>query len=255
MRGAQRRVPPVHHCVRITPARTGNADRRTSWCPRRPDHPRVCSESTPLRRPMVMLSAPPPMDHPRVCGEHGTGTPTAGNWLGLPPRVRRRPVHRVTRRRHRGDHPRECGERRHPVRRVSDLGITPARAGRTITPAQVTPSHSGSPPLARGAPLPELPPGLHRGITPARAGKASLGPLPGSACRDHPRMCGEHPPNVLSWKNAYGSPPRIRGALLVGDWHVLAPRITPACTGRVGLVNWGEASGRTRKACLARCLC
>ncbi len=72
-------------------------------------------------------------------------------------------------------------------------------------------------------------------ITPTCAGRASSGLRPGSACRDHPRVCGEHGSARYTPGVTLGSPPLVRG-VLIGPWHQPdAERTTPACAGEHGL--------------------
>ena len=90
----------------------------------------------------------------------------------------------------------------------------------------------GSPPRVRGkaAWLPFM--RITRGITPACAGKSRfhcgvLYPL-----WDHPRVCGEkalHDGGILP---AQGSPPRVRGKVVVSRNLCLLSGITPACAGK-----------------------
>ena len=90
---------------------------------------------------------------------------------------------------------------------------------------------AGSSPRVRGAPR------LHRheaeeeGIIPACAG--STNPLRGflNVLRDHPRVCGEHfAASSASW-SAFGSSPRVRGALNAFVASRLYDGIIPACAG------------------------
>ena len=70
------------------------------------------------------------------------------------------------------------------------------------------------------------------GITPACAGKRELRSASGSACRDHPRVCGEKAWSTFSSLKNSGSPPRMRGkdCARFADWRVVG--ITPACAGK-----------------------
>ena len=136
--------------------------------------------------------SPRPRDHPRGCGENPRQTPLDAPAWGSPPRMRgkQRTVHssrnrcRITpadagktARQHVDgagdrDHPRGCGENSSDNVKCSfDLG---------------------SPPRMRGKPLYERFATASAGITPADAGKTLLLPLKLSACRDHPRGCGEN---------------------------------------------------------------
>ena len=52
-------------------------------------------------------------------------------------------------------------------------------------------------------------------ITPARAGSIKTGYFAMFESKDHPRACGEHFQQVLMNWMILGSPPRVRGALIV----------------------------------------
>ena len=90
------------------------------------------------------------------------------------------------------DHPRVCGE--HLAAHI---------------PGCATP---GSSPRMRGALRAERAEGRLAGIIPAYAGSTSKILAPHSSQRDHPRVCGEHLPNVHAYLASRGSSPRMRGA-------------------------------------------
>ena len=110
-------------------------------------------------------------------------------------------------------------------------GIIPACAGSSRFRHQGKARCRGSSPRVRGAVC--LPRWLlvYHGIIPACAGSSwssRSGPRRG---RDHPRVCGEQPPNERVVPCPTGSSPRVRGAAisyaLLLAWH----RIIPACAG------------------------
>ena len=130
-------------------------------------------------------------DHPRVCGEKGQKVLNQRYTTGSPPRMRGKEqrfsytqlqaritpayagksrIRRACTDRHR-DHPRMCGEK--------------------TAKSRNRPSGIGSPPHVRGKVEGEVFAPWRLGITPACAGKRELRSASGSACRDHPRMCGE----------------------------------------------------------------
>ena len=91
---------------------------------------------------------------------------------------------------------------------------------------------TGSPPRMRGkAVLCGFPAG-NVGITPAYAGKRGPRSAWGSACRDHPRVCGEKPVTTRFASSFWGSPPRMRGKVQLQPWQPTALGITPACAGK-----------------------
>ena len=129
------------------------------------------------------------------------------------------------------DHPRVCGEQ--PYRPIPPY------------PA------SGSPPRVRGTDQQARFWVYDERITPACAGNSSRSQADNQRKRDHPRVCGEQrytlpyrrsckgsPPRVRGTvlvlgllSNFLGSPPRVRGTALLLVQSTRASRITPACAG------------------------
>ena len=69
-------------------------------------------------------------------------------------------------------------------------------------------------------------------ITPAYAGKSARRRFASSACWDHPRLCGEKVQNHITHPRTRGSPPPMRGkVILYIDRHAIF-RITPAYAGK-----------------------
>ena len=95
----------------------------------------------------------------------------------------------------RRDHPRVCGE--HPLPRLY--------MQRWV----------GSSPRMRGAHPVDLAHVRQVGIIPAYAGSTFALALRVPACRDHPRVCGEHMACRKAVVNCRGSSPRMRGAPFV----------------------------------------
>ena len=90
----------------------------------------------------------------------------------------------------------------------------------------------GSPPHVRGkVPAIFLPVSTHR-ITPACAGKSWYAPFRYSMTWDHPRMCGEkyHEKNLP--ERTKGSPPHVRGKVMLDADGLPQVGITPACAGK-----------------------
>ena len=110
-----------------------------------------------------------------------------------------------------GDHPRGCGE--HPQQR------------------QEREPHPGSSPRMRGAQLAWPQMAIPLGIIPADAGSTYLRSRSSSACRDHPRGCGEHVGGALLVVGLRGSSPRMRGAQDSEAQEQKAYRIIPADAG------------------------
>ena len=83
----------------------------------------------------------------------------------------------------------------------------------------------------RGPPNPDNIYELLQGITPACAGTTSYRRPLMIFFMDHPRMCGDHSfRSHLNWLKQ-GSPPHVRGPLMVLLFHHTGLRITPACAG------------------------
>ncbi len=111
----------------------------------------------------------------------------------------------------RRDHPRVCGEHS-------------AWASRS-SPAW------GSSPRVRGAPSSSTPRARTAGIIPACAGSTSRRRARRCACRDHPRVCGEHLMYRLQDIHREGSSPRVRGARSRSMVWGSRLGIIPACAG------------------------
>ena len=110
------------------------------------------------------------------------------------------------------DHPRVCGE----------------KAASRAMPS----SGQGSPPRMRGKGR-----GAHSflpfsGITPAYAGKRARDPVKAQETRDHPRVCGEKLYLAPLVRVVLGSPPRMRGKVMVVDVCDIRIGITPAYAGK-----------------------
>ena len=150
------------------------------------------------------------------------------------------------------DHPRMCGEHQSPVAaRPDGSGIIPACAG--STPPRPTPPHTtwdhprmcgehpsavcsatfsvGSSPHVRGARAYRNQDKRLSGIIPACAGSTFRRPRTKVCCRDHPRMCGEHPVQPGSLSQQAGSSPHVRGARQVARERGPERGIIPACAG------------------------
>ena len=114
------------------------------------------------------------------------------------------------------------------------FGITPAYAGKSVFHFFQCPFDQGSPPPMRGkGPCQALRQHAH-GITPAYAGKSG-GTGGGRGLRwDHPRLCGEKRQQSQPLRQAWGSPPPMRGKVLQRSVRTLHSGITPAYAGKSG---------------------
>ena len=206
VRGAQFRREFVDHLVGIIPA---------------------CAGSTTG----VAASAKVTRDHPRMCGEHGRLATMPCRSPGSSPHVR--------------------GALRQTQRQGQRPGIIPACAGSTPTatrPTREPRDHprmcgehftttgspycsSGSSPHVRGAPTGDLLGVTIGGIIPACAGSTPTATRPSREPRDHPRMCGEHLPDVSLAVPLPGSSPHVRGARPCLPLVAEPCGIIPACAG------------------------
>ena len=146
---------------------------------------------------LLLLAVKRERDHPRGCGENFSGKPPNASAAGSPPRMR-------------GKLPVQTGAK-------IELRITPADAGKTdrflfirhisedhprgcgenfLIP-HLSGIHKGSPPRMRGKLFVPADISTKSRITPADAGKTVLTPAATSACRDHPRGCGENTKKIL----------------------------------------------------------
>ena len=153
----------------IIPAYAGNTRAQPASLPANWDHPRVCGEhSTSSKPPDVMSGSSPRMRGTRSwrdcrAARAGIIPAYAGNTDSFPPRHARH-----------GDHPRVCGEHH-------------------MTSIMVHLSW-GSSPRMRGTQSRCRPCMRRTGIIPAYAGNTRPALARRSIARDHPRVCGEHPP-------------------------------------------------------------
>ena len=90
----------------------------------------------------------------------------------------------------------------------------------------------GSPPRVRGKVRAGCPAGLPDRITPACAGKSSTRAKTALTRRDHPRVCGEKRILKVYDFEFEGSPPRVRGKVVLDLQAVKDSGITPACAGK-----------------------
>ena len=84
----------------------------------------------------------------------------------------------------------------------------------------------------RGKALPRHKKGRVSGITPAYAGKRFAGQHRSAVCQDHPRLCGEKGQSQKSAWLPQGSPPPMRGKVLLYVVLQIWDRITPAYAGK-----------------------
>ena len=110
------------------------------------------------------------------------------------------------------DHPRGCGENISAARRIAN--------------------RQGSPPRMRGKPAAAPRKLRNTRITPADAGKTMWIKPASPFVRDHPRGCGENVAGAEPQRLTAGSPPRMRGKLMILTATNARSRITPADAGK-----------------------
>ena len=163
-------------------------------------------------------------DHPRLCGEKGVSFAYAEAFAGITPAYagkRFRPEKALN---CVEDHPRLCGEK---------LSF-PLPIVRVI----------GSPPPMRGKENGVVVVCCYAGITPAYAGKSGNGCQDSGAVQDHPRLCGEKPVGKLFSGKKTGSPPPMRGKVVLPILGAMLVRITPAYAGKSPVVVGYKNIGR-----------
>ena len=160
----------------------------------------------PTRPTSPNIGSPPRMRGKVFCGCHGMCPPRiTPAYAGKSP-ADRDPDICVK------DHPRVCGEK--------------------LLPRVVNFFAEGSPPRMRGKvkPLP-ITSGIV-GITPAYAGKRTQMTLLDMVREDHPRVCGEKLRGDSEMMTSTGSPPRMRGKVLILVNGGAFYGITPAYAGK-----------------------
>ena len=232
----------------ITPAGAGKTARKVHGTSCIKDHPRRCGENARTAQDMRLWTGSPPQvrgkpprcrrkspmtritpagagktvvirrrfalawDHPRRCGENEMQVITARVSEGSPPQVR--------------------GKRRGYTYSLHQKRITPAGAGKTVTDTYHPHIHAGSPPQVRGKQAAESCQAAMLRITPAGAGKTFRIPLAVRPSKDHPRRCGENLSAIFRAAPDLGSPPQVRGKLVIHAECVLVQGITPAGAGK-----------------------
>ena len=148
---------------------------------------------------------------PRVRGKVWR-SPAAPGTQGITPACagKRRPV--PSPRSTRQDHPRVCGEKSGLMRsNATGTGSPPRVRGKDVSGADATPWIR---------------------ITPACAGKSFTSMKCFRAIQDHPRVCGEKTEIAYVVFLSEGSPPRVRGKVVVPWNSCVFAGITPACAGK-----------------------
>ena len=190
VRGKEDRRTHTHKTHGITPACAGKSRIHRVCTDRHRDHPRMCGEKDfKSAHPSQQLGSPPRMRGKVLqwCREDffsGITPAYAGksSFLSGCTRIPR-------------DHPRVCGEKNATISRSVRF--------------------TGSPPRMRGKATVADVPAKSVGITPAYAGKSGFLLFAWSLLRDHPRVCGEKALCTPYGCFTPGSPPRMRGKVVL----------------------------------------
>ena len=251
----------------IIPAYAGNTSRNSSTCSPARDHPRVCGEhaivaARPRTRPgssprmrgtlvgRVMGDGPNGIipayagntlpwisaarggrDHPRVCGEHARRLGFGRGVLGSSPRMRGTPTGYASGSTRCRIIPAYAGNTRHAVDVGQQCGDHPRVCGEHKKTMCLITLQEGSSPRMRGTLVAQFLRADQIGIIPAYAGN-TFGVSRGIArARDHPRVCGEHMPQLSAMSFVVGSSPRMRGTLAICRNTIATTGIIPAYAG------------------------
>ena len=176
-------------------------------------------------------------DHPRMCGEHVVLGVHSAQEKGSSPHVRGAPDRYARSRPTGGIIPACAGSTRYAVRFRTSAGDHPRMCGEHRGCAVRSSSWKGSSPHVRGAQDRRASRPARPGIIPACAGSTSSTRLRVQPRRDHPRMCGEHPPMMPAIPLRLGSSPHVRGAPRGAEERTANRGIIPACAGSTSLVQ------------------
>ena len=167
----------------------------------------ACAGNTGMSRPDRLL----PEDHPRVCGEHARLLLRCAYIWGSSPRVRGTPCSGEIARTLGGIIPACAGNTRLSSKFPAPVRDHPRVCGEHEMLGRYTSIDEGSSPRVRGTrpAIPSLE--TYLGIIPACAGNTSCKSMCVKIARDHPRVCGEHPPQKTRMPAEVGSSPRVRG--------------------------------------------
>ena len=193
--------------VRITPACAGKSDVVLCFPSSDRDHPRVCGEKVVAQAFFTLQAGSPPRVRGKVRRQK-----SCVRSFGITPACAGKSAQARPHRGDRQDHPRVCGEK-------------PVVGGGLV-------NGMGSPPRVRGKVHSNALGPCDLRITPACAGKRNAPMTRPSCWTDHPRVCGEKQAPLFIVFLGPGSPPRVRGKVLMQPGFADALGITPACAGK-----------------------
>ena len=161
---------------------------------------------------MDSLTGPGPTPvHPRLCGEHPVVVPDGGAAVGSSPPVRGTPVllqHRHPRFRF---IPACAGNTTWPRTCCTASPVHPRLCGEHDCPGRGPVKICGSSPPVRGTPPLSQARARSQRFIPACAGNTGHYLRPPFCLAVHPRLCGEHLPQLFFGEGFSGSSPPVRG--------------------------------------------
>ena len=227
MRGKGSLLPLGTTTDRITPAYAGKSFWNEYYHQLVKDHPRLCGEKKRTGTLLKQFSgSPPPMRGKADCSGY------TQTYNGITPAYAGKSTCRKTNRQHlHGSPPPMRGKGVSSASPATPVRITPAYAGKSfaksvnLLQAQDHPRLCGekyiqyhhisilpgSPPPMRGKVSTDIQTSGFRRITPAYAGKRYHHQKDKKSEQDHPRLCGEKAPGMVSRGRLLGSPPPMRG--------------------------------------------
>ena len=158
--------------------------------------------------------------------------PRSGPSTGSPPHMRGKADRKQRRSRSRGITPAHAGKRSWQSLRTKPARDHPRTCGEKAPRQRLHFAMLGSPPHMRGKVWSRARRKRPRGITPAHAGKRQAGYTCFEGQGDHPRTCGEKSCCGFHTASISGSPPHMRGKVLLDAPFFQQFGITPAHAGK-----------------------
>ena len=186
-------------------------------------------------------------DHPRGCGEHAVSVSTRSILMGSSPRMRGARRLRSAALLKGRIIPADAGSTLSGSKSISVARDHPRGCGEHLGLRKPTGRFPGSSPRMRGAQPGRRHHPVGEGIIPADAGSTRPGDDDVEVGIDHPRGCGEHPPDSTPDSRGAGSSPRMRGAHSRHRRPPGAPRlrrIIPADAGSTTMESWTKTWSR-----------
>ncbi len=180
----------------------------------------------------IPLAVRPSKDHPRRCGENGLDRRRDPSGIGSPPQVRGKLLEKIGIEKENGITPAGAGKTRRCCAHRPKFQDHPRRCGENLSAIFRAAPDLGSPPQVRGKLVLSFSSPPYYRITPAGAGKTGAGLSGQRQPEDHPRRCGENRAVPLLPPLGAGSPPQVRGKLVIHAECVLVQGITPAGAGK-----------------------